>query len=291
MSIAVIGGILRVNTYQVPKTPMSGETLITDQLWVRDGGKGSNQSIAIAKQGEEVTLLGAVGKDSDGDNCLSSLDCHGIDTSHVIRKDEITGKKVILKNDSGGSTSVMFPGATGALTPDDLPTLYKALEGKKYLLLQFEIPMDLIVPLLRHCKEEGIITVVNPSPIVQGFNLDYLKYIDYMVLNEIELFFIDPELNQQYDEREICRKIVDHGCKNVVLTFNQKDSYFYNGKEFVTIESDGVNRKEYLFSIDFFVGAFTAGIAQGKTPVEAIKEADEALKILKEQRNFHELND
>jgi len=73
--------------YRVEHFVKKGETISSEYLNVFSGGKGLNQSIALARAGEHVYHAGAVG--SEGGYLLAVLKQAGVDTSHVTVDDPV----------------------------------------------------------------------------------------------------------------------------------------------------------------------------------------------------------
>ena len=69
------------------KVPAPGQTLIADEISKTTGGKGLNQSVAIARQGESVTFIGKVGTDDDSKLIKEKLNENGI-FSHLLYSSE-----------------------------------------------------------------------------------------------------------------------------------------------------------------------------------------------------------
>ena len=68
--------------YQVPHFVQAGETLSSASRTVHCGGKGLNQSIAIAKAGGTVYHAGVVGE--DGAILMDTLAKHGVEARSVM---------------------------------------------------------------------------------------------------------------------------------------------------------------------------------------------------------------
>ena len=80
------------------------------------GGKGLNQAVACSKlAGEsnkyEVVMLGQVGKDAEGYDCLNYLQQNGIDNEGIIMKEECcTGQAFIMTSQETGDNSIIIVG-------------------------------------------------------------------------------------------------------------------------------------------------------------------------------------
>lgn len=108
---ALCFGSLNIDyVYQVPHFVAGGETLAAGSLSRFSGGKGLNQSVALARAGLEVRHAGAVGR--DGLFLLEELRAAGVDTGHVeVLEDVSTGHAVIQRTPSGENCILLYGGA------------------------------------------------------------------------------------------------------------------------------------------------------------------------------------
>lgn len=280
MTIAVIGSVFMEYTYNIPRIPLASEVLTAKSMLSREGGRGQNQAVTMAKLEGDIKMIGMVGEDEGGEICLNSMKRYGIDTSGVFIKGGVrTGEKIIYIDDNGETNSVVYPGATRSITVEDLPKIYELLEGVDAVLLQFELPFEVILPILKHCHEQNIQTFVNPAPASQDFDASYLKYVDYLIPNEIELFFTVHNEIKTHKIEEACKKIDELGCHNIIVTLGQEGSIYYNGEEFTKIPAEEVAGKDGKCVGDSFVGTFVIGITTGMETIEAIKYATKAAAI------------
>src|SRR5690606_26486982 len=126
--IVVVGSFNMDLTTYMARMPRPGETVHGYRFVTGPGGKGSNQAVAAARLGADVTFIGRVGRDSFGDTALSTWDSEGINTDYVVRDPELaTGVAPIFVEDSGENSIVVALGANLALTPDDVEAASEAI--------------------------------------------------------------------------------------------------------------------------------------------------------------------
>jgi len=143
VKITVVGSVNLDLVARVPRLPEPGET-ITGAAFARvPGGKGANQAVACARLGADVTMIGAVGRDSFADEALAGLRQAGI-TLAVEERDEPTGIALIEVDADGETTIAVAPGANATLGLVDLPE-------HDAVLCQLEVPDEAVVSAREGC--------------------------------------------------------------------------------------------------------------------------------------------
>ena len=101
-------------TYTVPHFVTPGETLPAEGMQVFSGGKGLNQSVALARAGLDVSLAGAIGE--DGRFLLEQLHAAGVDTRHVSVLSQVRTGHAIIQNDPSGDNCILVYGGANHCT-------------------------------------------------------------------------------------------------------------------------------------------------------------------------------
>ena len=86
-----------------------GETQSTYQLEIFPGGKGLNQSIAIARAGASVYHAGCIG--SDGEMLTELLTKSGVNVSYVRTVDAKNGHAIIQVSAKGENSIFLYGGS------------------------------------------------------------------------------------------------------------------------------------------------------------------------------------
>lgn len=134
--IAVVGSINLDLVTRCERFPRPGETVGGASFSRFPGGKGANQAVACARLGAEVTMIGAIGNDSLGDEAVAGLHEAGVSLDLLVT-DDPTGIAAILVDAAGETEIVVAPGANAALGTVELPE-------HDAVLCQLEVP-DLAV--------------------------------------------------------------------------------------------------------------------------------------------------
>ena len=83
MSICVFGIFVADICFFADSIPVAGQTILGDKYIIGPGGKGSNQAIAAARAGGEVSFISKVGKDNYADLAISLYKDTGINLSLI----------------------------------------------------------------------------------------------------------------------------------------------------------------------------------------------------------------
>lgn len=188
--IVVVGSINMDLTTSVPRFPDPGETLLGTAFATAAGGKGSNQAIAAAKAGGDVTFIGAVGDDGFGTQLRSTLTEAGVDTSLLRSVNGASGIAAITVDSAAENSIIVVAGANESvteLTEDDLDAIARA----DILLCQLEIPLATVIAAVRHARDNATTVILNPSP-VQDLPEDLISAVDILIVNRTESEQLGP---------------------------------------------------------------------------------------------------
>ncbi len=185
-SILVVGSMNMDLVLEISRMPHPGESLVGKGCSRIPGGKGANQAVALARLGAAVTMVGKMGRDADGAKLLEGLKEEGIRTEFVFEAEKTaTGLAVVLLNDAGQNSIVTYPGANLELDETEVQTAFAA-GSYDALMLQLELPDEIVLSSYRLAKKLGIPTFLDAGP-ARFFPLEELRGIDLLSPNETEL--------------------------------------------------------------------------------------------------------
>ena len=220
---AVVMGSINMDLFaQVDRFPAVGETLIGNHFFSTVGGKGLNQAVAIARLGYQVLMIGRVGRDSFGEQCLATLRDNNVDT-RLVTEDEQAASGVALVNvDSDGrNTIVVVPGANRCLTVGDVMNAEKEISQASVLVAQLEIPMDTVEAGFEIAGRHGVRTILNPAPAA-SLSRELLSRTSVLTPNSGELEgLIGNTLPTAADKENACRSLLEAGVEDVVVTLGE----------------------------------------------------------------------
>ncbi len=184
--ITVVGSANLDLVAAAPRIPAPGETVLGTSYHEFAGGKGLNQTIAAARQGAHVHMVGAVGTDPAGAMLIDTAATDGVDVTDIRRVDGVPTGRALISVDAHAENSILIvPGANAHVELvegwDDRPT--------DLVLAQCEIDLEVVIAAIRRGRQRGAITVLNPSPATPLPDA-LLADVDVMIPNEHEVELI-----------------------------------------------------------------------------------------------------
>lgn len=259
--ILVIGSINKDLVVSAPRFPKEGETILGNDFYMSNGGKGANQATAIAKLGGDIAIFGAIGDDNFGKDLSNSLYSNNVNIDNlIIKKNVSTGIAFITVTDIGANNIIVSQGANALITREDIKE--ELINEYDIIVMQLEIPLEIAKYAASIAKKLNKTVILNPSPAVK-LDEEFLSYIDILIPNETE---IDTIGGIDY--------VFECGVKNIILTLGK------NGCELITKEKDRINIKKFdAYDVkvvdttaagDSFLGGIVKMLAEEKTIEEAI---------------------
>lgn len=261
MRILNFGSLNIDYVYDVDHFVRAGETLASRALHRYPGGKGLNQSIALARAGVSVTHAGKVGP--DGEFLVDLLAENGVDTSLIaISDDERTGNAIIQRDPAGNNCILLYGGTNRTIDDEQSEKVFARVGECEWLLLQNEISdLDHIVRL---GKQRGVCIALNPSPADGIKDVIDLGMIDLLILNETEASVLTG-LPLNASPRDLARGLTEtFPNATTVLTLGEEGSmYLEAGAEPVCQKAYSVKAVDTTAAGDTFTGYLLAGIMAG----------------------------
>lgn len=211
---------------RTPRLPTPGETLIGHSFITTPGGKGANQAVACARMGIPTRMVGRVGADVFGDALLKNLQANHVDDSYVFQDSQASsGVALIEVNDLGENNIVVVPGANGQISLEDLPRLAQALEGARILLLQLEIPLEIILAAAAMAQERGVVVMLDPAPACP-LPAELGPYVNIITPNKTEAaLLVGFPVEDQAGIEEAARVLLGQGYRRVIIKLGQQGIY------------------------------------------------------------------
>ena len=265
--IVVIGSINVDLVFTSDKRPQAGETVMGKTFSLIPGGKGANQAVAASKLGADTYMIACVGNDSNGEFSLKNLNDMGVNTRGVKIVDEVpTGLANIIVADNDNSI-IVIPGANYAIGKDLIDENKNLILLADMVLLQLEIPMEVVEYVVDICFENKVRVLVNPAPAAP-LKKSLIDRATYITPNEHELKLIFDNL----DTDEVLKKYPN----KLIVTMGSKGVKYHDGKEIRVIPSNKVDVVDTTGAGDTFCGALAAALVRGDSIRDAIIFANKA---------------
>lgn len=271
MRIYNLGSLNIDYVYRVPHFVRAGETLSSDNMEIFPGGKGLNQSIALARAGGQVIHGGMIGH--DGAFLEALLIQNGVD-SRIETADSPTGQAIIQVDDEGGNCILLYGGTNQMVDKAYAERFLHDAAPGDLLLLQNEVSN--LPDIFTVATEKGLKIAFNPSPFDEKLLDLPLHHVKWWLCNEIEgeaLFgSSDPEtIAANFQKR------YPHG--NLVLTLGDRGSLLANADGVIYQAAIPVNVVDTTAAGDTFTGFFLQAVISGSTPLKALEIATKAASI------------
>ncbi len=268
-------GSLNVDyVYHVDHIMQPGETQSSTQRQVFAGGKGLNQSVALAKAGLSTYHAGQVGDVADGAMLLEVLEKNGVNVSLVRRIDGPCGHTFIQVDQNAQNCILLYGGANRCIPADYREQVLSQFAPGDVIVLQNEInDLDKVID---EAYARGMTIVLNPSP--------FDHCLDACDWNKIDVFFINEVEGAQISGREDADGILEwfrahHPEALVVLTLGGAGSCCLKDGQVYRQEIIPVQAVDTTAAGDTFTGFFLRAYLGGQSIPEALALAARASSI------------
>ena len=260
------GSINIDHVYRVPHLVKPGETLSSLDLVTGLGGKGANQSVAIARAGVSVAHVGRVFK---GDRwAVALLASTGVDTDNIALIEGASGHAIIQVDDQGENAIVLHGGANQSFSIADIESALNHNQQARYLLMQNET--NLLAEAFELAQAKGIKIVLNPAPMTDNIKDLPLAKLDTLIVNrgEAEALCGAADIDQMTQQMAALAPQT-----RVVVTLGGDGAMLLANGEVTHINSPSVDVVDTTGAGDTFVGYFLAGVAEGMNDHDALQRA------------------
>ena len=271
LKVVVVGSFNMDLVVKAGRRPQTGETLMGEAFGMFIGGKGSNQAIAAARLGADVTMIGRLGTDLFGDTLMASHVEEGIHTDYVLRDTEVgTGVASILIDADGDNSIVLVPRANMCLSVEDIERASESIAAADVLLLQLEVPIAASQRAAEIAQSNDTTVVLNPAP-AQELSDNFLAQVDILVPNEVEAGSLSGvRVSTATDAERAAKVLLDKGLSAVILTLGERGALLLTPDLTQRVPAYAVDVVDTTAAGDAFCGALATGLARGENLVGAV---------------------
>lgn len=272
MRVLNIGSINVDHVYEVGHFVRPGETLDGLSYHTFAGGKGFNQSVALARAGAVTLHAGKVGKDAAW--LLQRLEQEGVDTTHVTVAEAATGHAIIQVVPDGENAIVLYGGANRLISEADVASALSGCSPGDYLLLQNETSS--VTQAIQKAHENGLRIVFNPAPMTADVHHYPLEFVDFFILNETEAEGLTGKTDPAAAGARM-RELFPRAA--TVLTLGSKGALYFDANAMHHEPALPVDAVDTTAAGDTFIGFFLAELMQTGDPAKALAKACHAAAI------------
>lgn len=285
MAVLNFGSLNLDHVYRVEHFVRPGETISSQDMQSFPGGKGLNQSVALARAGAKVFHAGCVGH--DGALLTDTLAQAGADTRLIRQVSIPTGHAIIQVDETGQNCILLYGGANRAIGPEQIrQTLVDfSRDGGEPALVLLQNEISGLPRILELCRRLGLPTALNPSPITPDLLRLPLEEITWLILNELEAQALLEDIGSPDTPDETTGKALIEALSqryprvNLVLTLGAHGSLCKLAGQDTRAEFQPifpVNAVDTTAAGDTFTGYFLQSVYSGHTPAQALEWASAA---------------
>lgn len=272
MKVLNLGSMNIDYVYSVDHIILPGETESTGGMNVFLGGKGINQSMALAKAGVDIYHAGMIGE--DGQMFLDACKEYGVNSDYIKKIEGKTGHTIIQVDKNAQNSILLFGGANRELTKEFVDEVLSNFEEGDILLLQNEV--NLIPYIVDSAYAKGMQIALNPSPFNEALSEVDMTKIGIFLLNEVE----GAQITGVTDPEEVLakmREMFPHA--KIVLTLGKDGAKYAEGDQTYHQPIFKVQAVDTTAAGDTFTGYFLAGLIEGMEIPEILKMSAKASSI------------
>ena len=272
MKVLNFGSLNIDYVYPVDHIIAPGETEPTGEINENCGGKGLNQSIALAKAGVSVCHAGLVGE--EGQVLIDKCKENDVDSTYIRKIPGRSGHTIIQVDKDGQNSILLFGGANRRLTKDFIDEVLGNFGQGDILVLQNEV--NLLDYIIDRAYDRQMMIVLNPSPYDAALTTCDLSKISLFLLNEIEGEQITGYSEPEEMLAELKKRFPE---AKVVLTLGSAGAIYQYKDELYKQGIYKVKAVDTTAAGDTFTGYFVSSIISGMSVQDGLSMAAKAAAI------------
>ncbi len=272
-NIVILGVFVADTAYRADRAPRMGETIIGNSFALGPGGKGSNQAVAAAKLGADVTFLSKLGRDPFADMALKMWADAGVKPMVTQSDESYTGAAYIFVEEATGDNAIIIcPGVAATIAASDIEAEADLIRSASVFMTQLEQPMEAAVRALEIARAAGVRTILNPAPAT-SLPDGMLALCDYVTPNESETAMLTGvEVKSVDDARRAAEVYLSKGVGAAVITLGERGALFHSARHSELVPSVNAGPVvETTGAGDAFNGGFATALARGDDPHDAVR--------------------
>lgn len=259
------GSINIDHIYTVDHLVKPGETISSSDYQQVLGGKGANQSIALAKAGANVCHIGRCNQADAW--AKETLEAVGVNCTLTEIVEQPSGHAIIQVDQQAENSIVLFGGANQSFNKQDIEDVLASAQPADWLLVQNECSH--VEEAVSIAEKKQLKVVLNPSPMFSDIAAFPLQKVSMLIVNEVE---ISQLLSLDVSDKSAMISLVREQLPDmeVVITLGAKGAMWVNADECIEVAAFKVDVVDTTAAGDTFLGFLLAAINNGATKKEAL---------------------
>lgn len=272
MKVINFGSLNLDYVYTVDHCVNPGETIHSYKRERFCGGKGLNQSIALAKAGIPVYHVGKIG--ADGEVLVELLEETGVNCTYMMYSKNTTGQAIIQIDENAQNAILLYGGANQEITKEEINQVLEHFEEGDLILLQNEI--SYVEYIIDQAYRKGLLIAFNPSPFDETIKTIDLSKVTYLLVNEIE----GGSLSGLEEAPHILNKLTEQFPEtHIVMTLGEKGAWYGKSDKRIYKPAYMTKAVDTTGAGDTFTGYFIAGMLAANSPEVALMWGQKAASI------------
>lgn len=272
MTVFNLGSINIDHLYRVDHFVRPGETLASTDYRTVLGGKGANQSIALARAGAKTQHIGAI---SQADAwVIEQLSEAGVSTDHIAQLDAASGHAIIQLTAAAENSILLYPGTNHQLTSAQIDAALSDANSGDWLLLQHET--NALAEAMDKAAARGLRIAFNPAPMVADAVKPLLAKVDLLIVNEVEAMDLTDTDSVEAAEAALLR---DYPQLRILLTLGSLGVLHISPDGRHSVPAYKVEAVDTTAAGDTFIGYCLAALAEGLDVSAALRRGNAAAAL------------
>ncbi len=285
MRVLNFGSLNLDYVYTVDHISRPGETLAAAERSVKPGGKGLNQSVALARAGARVFHAGCVG--AGGEALAECLAESGADIACLRSVPEAQGHAVIQVDRRGENSIFIYGGSNRCVSRTQVTETLARFGHGDCLLLQNEI--SLLPEIISQAHERGMLIFLNPSPYGPEIEKVDFGLLAFLLVNETEA---EAVTGKSDPDRAWARLHAKYPSLSVLFTLGAAGSVCFR-TDGTTVEkacaaAEKTRVADTTAAGDTYTGYFIEGLTRGLPLSECMARASRAAAVCVSRRGAAE---
>ncbi|MGI5192613.1 PfkB family carbohydrate kinase [Streptomyces sp. CA-288835] len=243
------------------------------------GGVGRNVAENLARLGTPTHLIAAVGRDAAGGRLLGDTQAAGVRVDHVHRSTHPTGTyTAVLDADGDMVVAISDMAATDALTPQDLQQARELIANASLLVLDGNLPADVLTYALDIAHPADVPTVIDPVSAPKAALLAPLIARERPIfaltpnLEELEAIIGRPVGTEEKDVIAAAAILHERGVRHAWIRLGERGSLLSTADDGHTfLPAPPADVRDVTGAGDAMLGAFVHALLAGSEPVDAAR--------------------